>query len=333
MARKKGYITYAPSPLSGDSPAVLAAALQRELEDVAAALDNVGAGLFLAPHAVEPSKPKPLMVVYADGANWNPGMGEGVYVRNLDNTAWVFFGNAIGTVTSVAMSVPSVMSVTGSPIVNSGTLAISLAAQNSNIVFAGPSSGSATTPTFRALVAADLPAVTIGRHSIPITAYSMRPSVSGGCAAIATIAIGSGYPDISTLNFDASTEESAQFFIPMMKSWNESTITAAFIWSHAATTTNFGVTWGLQAVATSDDDTLAVAFGTAQTANDTGGTADKLYKTSETSAITIAGTPANEDTLHFRVFRKVADSGDTMAIDARLHAVVLYFVTNAETDA
>lgn len=62
-----------------------------------------------------------------------------------------------GTVTSVALSVPSFLSVSGSPVTTSGTLVVSLANQNANVVFAGPSTGSAAAPTWRALVAADIP--------------------------------------------------------------------------------------------------------------------------------------------------------------------------------
>ena len=61
-------------------------------------------------------------------------------------------------VTSVGMTVPtSILSVAGSPITTTGTLAITLATQTANTVFSGPTTGSAATPTFRALVAADLP--------------------------------------------------------------------------------------------------------------------------------------------------------------------------------
>lgn len=62
-----------------------------------------------------------------------------------------------GGVTSVAMSVPSRQTITGSPITGSGTLAISDNTQTDNVVFAGPASGAAAAPTFRALVAGDLP--------------------------------------------------------------------------------------------------------------------------------------------------------------------------------
>lgn len=62
-----------------------------------------------------------------------------------------------GTVTSVGMSVPAFLSVTGSPVTIAGTLAVTLATQAKNLVFAGPSSGSDATPTFRSLVGADIP--------------------------------------------------------------------------------------------------------------------------------------------------------------------------------
>lgn len=35
-----------------------------------------------------PIRPRPGMMVYADGTQWNPGGGQGVYVLNLAN-AWV----------------------------------------------------------------------------------------------------------------------------------------------------------------------------------------------------------------------------------------------------
>ena len=66
-------------------------------------------------------------------------------------------GTGTGTVTSVAMTVPAFLSVAGSPITTTGTLAVTLATETANTVFAGPTTGSAAVPTFRALVGADLP--------------------------------------------------------------------------------------------------------------------------------------------------------------------------------
>lgn len=65
-------------------------------------------------------------------------------------------GGGSGTVTSVALSLPSIFSVSGSPVTTSGTLTATLASQTQNLVFASPN-GSSGTPTFRALASADIP--------------------------------------------------------------------------------------------------------------------------------------------------------------------------------
>lgn len=172
-----------------------------------------------------------------------------------------------------------------------------------------------------------------GRHMIPVMAGAIQPSVSGGCSAVTSTASAANQPDIVTLDFDTTTQEYAQFSIPMPESWNEGTVTFQPIWSHAATTTNFGVVWSLQGYACSNDDAIATAFGTAQTSTDTGGTTNDLYVGPESSAITIAGTPAAGDTVFFRISRETGNGSDTMAIDARLHGIRLYITTNADTDA
>lgn len=78
------------------------------------------------------------------------------YVKFSSNPA------TVGTVTSVAMTGDGTVfsaSVSGSPITTSGTLAPALASQTANTVLAGPSSGSAVAPTFRALVTGDIPSL------------------------------------------------------------------------------------------------------------------------------------------------------------------------------
>ena len=77
-------------------------------------------------------------------------------------TAWVKaqgYGSssASGTVTSVGLSLPNIFTVSNSPVTSSGTLTGTLATQNANKVFAGPSAGVDSSPTFRALVATDIP--------------------------------------------------------------------------------------------------------------------------------------------------------------------------------
>jgi hypothetical protein len=170
-----------------------------------------------------------------------------------------------------------------------------------------------------------------GLQTVWIPATAMIARTTNGAAA-GTTEMSSNKNMVKTLDFDASTQEFAQFEIRFPKNWNRSTITFIPLWSHASTTTNFGVVWALQAVARSDDDTLDVAFGTEQTSTDTGGTTNDLYVGPTSSAITVGGTPAVGDSVQFQIKRNVSDGSDTMAVDARLHGVVVLFTTNAADD-
>jgi len=69
-------------------------------------------------------------------------------------------GTGTGSVTSVDVTLPPEYTKTGGPITAAGTIAFTKATQTPNLVYAGPASGGATAPIFRALVAADLPAGT-----------------------------------------------------------------------------------------------------------------------------------------------------------------------------
>lgn len=81
----------------------------------------------------------------------------------------VVAGGGSGSVTSVGLTMPAEFTVTGSPIAGAGTLAVTKANENANTLFAGPTSGGAAAPTFRTLVAADLPAGTGTVTSVALT--------------------------------------------------------------------------------------------------------------------------------------------------------------------
>lgn len=100
---------------------------------------------------------------YTVGSQWLDLTADKSYIC-LDSTAgaavWKETSNAAGgagTVTSVALAAPSILTVSGSPVTTAGTLTMTLATQSANAVLAGPTSGGAATPTFRALVADDIP--------------------------------------------------------------------------------------------------------------------------------------------------------------------------------
>lgn len=90
-------------------------------------------------------------------------------------------GAGTGTVTSVGLALPAELTVTVSPVTTSGTLTATWANESANLVFAGPGSGGAATPAFRALASADLPAgsVIVAKANLAYTAYTGFAGTTG----------------------------------------------------------------------------------------------------------------------------------------------------------
>lgn len=119
-----------------------------------------------------------------------------------------------GTVTSVDLSMPAEFSVSGSPVTGSGTITVTKANESANTVYAGPGSGGAAAPTFRAIVAADVPTLnqnTTGTASNVTGAVAIANGGTGHTTAYAakdalTIQ-GANIASASTTNLAAATGE------------------------------------------------------------------------------------------------------------------------------
>jgi hypothetical protein len=170
------------------------------------------------------------------------------------------------------------------------------------------------------------------KQTIWVPAGAMTPRSTNGCAALASNETTTNKVNYNHLDFDASAIEYAQFSIRMPKSWDESTVTYMIAWCHPSTATNFGVVWGLQGVALSDAEALDTAFGTAVTVTDTGGSTATRYATAESSAVTIGSSPAAEDLVYFQLYRDATNGSDTLAVDAQLLGVSIFYNTDDDTD-
>lgn len=171
----------------------------------------------------------------------------------------------------------------------------------------------------------------IGQHTIGMPASAMIPATTNG-AAPGTTETTTNKVMVKTLDFDASTEEFAQFMVRMPKGWNEGTVILQPVWTHGSTTTNFGVAFGFEAVAFANDDALDTAWGTEIVVTDTGGTTDDVYIAPESSAVTVAGSPSTSELVAFRVTRVVGNAGDTLAVDAKLIGVSLFYTIDSAID-
>jgi hypothetical protein len=77
---------YRKSVLTGD----FQYAVEREFERVEQGFNEFAEALRLKELYAEPNPKRNGMIVYADGTNWNPGSGRGVYVYK--GSSWVLLG-------------------------------------------------------------------------------------------------------------------------------------------------------------------------------------------------------------------------------------------------
>jgi hypothetical protein len=171
-----------------------------------------------------------------------------------------------------------------------------------------------------------------GTETIFVPAQAMFGTTTNGAdaQAVETTAI---RPELKVLDFDASTAEYAQFSIAMPKSWNLGTVTYQVFWSPSNTNTDNCI-FGLQGVSCTEGDTADVVFGTAVEVTDAGiGTIEDVQMTAVSGAITIAGSPADDDYTFFQLYRDAADGSDTFTGDARVLGIKLFYTTDAANDA
>lgn len=128
---------------------------------------TASANLVLAgPSAAGVSAPSFRSLVNADfpdqaGAGFSAGVYTAGVVQQTVNSKGLITvinrdGPAIGGVTSVGFSANPIFAVSGAPVTVSSTIALGFTTQSANLVLAGPATGAASTPAFRALVNADL---------------------------------------------------------------------------------------------------------------------------------------------------------------------------------
>ena len=140
-------------------------------------------------------------------------------------------------------------------------------------------------------------------------------------------------PDMKVLDFDAGTDEFAQFSVAFPKSWNEGTVTYQVYWTPASTNTGNCI-FGLQGVAIGDNDTIDVVYGTAVNITDAGiGAVEDQQVSAVSSAVTIAGSPAVDQLTYFQLFRDANAGGDTFTADARVLGIKIFYTTDAANDA
>lgn len=170
-------------------------------------------------------------------------------------------------------------------------------------------------------------------QTVWIPASSMIPQLTDGATSDVLESTNKIMYDM--LSFADAVTKYAQFNIRMPKGWDEGTVTAEFIFTINSTATG-NIVWAIDARAISSGETRdpSSPWGTAQTLTvSKGATAVAIIHSGPTAALTIGGTPVENDFVVFRVYRDGANASDTYTGDGRLIGVVLKYTTSLMSDA
>lgn len=154
-----------------------------------------------------------------------------------------------------------------------------------------------------------------GSSNIFVGAAEMIPTTTSGCG-INSVESTSNLVNYDALEFDAGSTEYAQFVRVLPNNWNAGSLTTKFHWT--TTGTSGACVWGIQGQIFSDGSLIDNVFGTSQVVEDSLISGNYLHITNATPAITLSGNVANGYPIVFRVFRDPSNTGDNLAVDARL---------------
>ena len=248
----------------------------------------------------------------------SPAIGTSILDTNgLELALLTATGSAVNEITLANAASGSNPTLTASG--DDANIGISLATKGSGVIKAEDSGGTVS-------------AVKIaGKETIWVPALAMYPTTTNGCAAVAQVEGTAQRPEIKACDFDASSDEFAQFAVTFPKSWNEGTVTFQTFWSVTGTNTGT-VCFQLAGGSIANDAAIDTAYGTAvaNTALAASGTASDLMVNAESGAVTIANAAADTWT-SFQINRDI--SADDQTADARLLGIKLFFTTDAANDA
>ncbi len=156
-----------------------------------------------------------------------------------------------------------------------------------------------------------------------LPAASGWPSTTNGCADAVKFEYVTNDQDLYSLDFDAATNEYAQWSIWMPDNWDAGIITFKVVWTAAVGTLTNTYEWNLQGIAYANDDPIDAAWGSAVEVSDALIALGDVHYTAESGAVTIAGTPAAGQLIQLRAFRDaVNDTGDN---DGKLLGIKIYY--------
>ena len=143
--------------------------------------------------------------------------------------------------------------------------------------------------------------VQAGKQTVIIPANGMSDLTTNG-AALLQAELTAGNPERIMMQYDGTRAQHAQFMIAFPKGWDLGTVTYQIFWTTDNDTAG-DVVWVMRAVALANDDAIDTAYGTPVRVTDTAIASSDVHVAAESGALTIAGAPAADELVCFKVSR------------------------------
>lgn len=159
----------------------------------------------------------------------------------------------------------------------------------------------------------------IGTQEIYFPAQALKPRATAGAALTDRTQATSNYEQ-STMNYDTATQEYAQLPpIALPANYDNGTVKFKLYWTCTGGSSAQTIDFDMSGYAYSDNDALTTAFSGTQNVTDTWIADNDLHVSAYSAAITIGGTPADQDLIVLELTRDVA--ADDLGVDAEIIGV------------
>lgn len=235
-------------------------------------------------------------------------------------------GNALSNVENADIAAAASIDFSKLAALTSGNI---LAGSAGNVATSVTMSGDATIIASGALsLAASVNAK--GIQDIFIPASAMWARTTTGAGGLTKVESATSLTNYHVWEFDTATAEFVQFSWVAPRNYNNSTVKATFWWTAAVGTAAQTINWTIAGVALRNDDPFTTAFGSAITTTDDLIALNDVHISSQSTAVTIAGTLQDSNFIQFQVGRDVADN---LSGDVRLLGVVIEFTIDSAVSA